>query len=209
MSHDKLVLLDLGGVVIDIDFARIWQFWTTAAGVPLGKLAEELGPASSNNEAFHRFERGQISEAEFYAATSERTGMRMSAQQWQDGWNAIFVGDMPDTLALLQQLQGRCRLMALSNINAPHHEVTRSRFAHLLAPFEQVFFSHELGLRKPEQAIFDMVAKRSGIAHPNILFFDDMISNVEGARRAGLQAELFTDAAQARARIATFLDTPL
>jgi glucose-1-phosphatase len=209
MIPDKLVLFDLGGVVIDIDFGRIWQFWTAAAGVPLGKLADELGPASSDNTAFHQFERGQLSEAAFFAATSARTGMQMSAQEWHDGWNAIFVGDMPGTLALLQQLRSRVRLMALSNINAPHHAVTTTRFAHLLAPFERVFFSHELGLRKPERAIFDKIVEQSGIAPANILFFDDMIGNVEGARQAGLQAELFTSAAQAQDRIATFLDIPL
>jgi glucose-1-phosphatase len=209
MNQDKLVLFDLGGVVIDIDFARVWQFWTKAAGVPLGKLAQELGPASSNNDAFHCFERGELSEEQFYAATSERTGMRMHPQEWHEGWNAIFVGDMPGTFALLQQLTGKTRLMALSNINAPHHAVTSTRFAHLLAPFEKVFFSHELGLRKPEHKIFNAVSDYSGIAAHNILFFDDMISNVEGARQAGLQAEVFVDAAQARIRIATFLDISL
>ena len=48
--------------------------------------------------------------------------------------------------------------------------------------------SSELGLRKPDCAAFEGVANAMGIALSAILFFDDTLENVEGARAAGLQA---------------------
>jgi len=56
--------------------------------------------------------------------------------------------------------------------------------------FHRVFVSSELGLRKPERAAFRAVADATGITPAALLFFDDAIENVEGARAAGLQAVL-------------------
>jgi glucose-1-phosphatase len=207
MKQEKLVLFDLGGVVIDIDFARVWKHWSQSSGVDLSKAQEALGPASADNEPFHQFERGQISEAEFYRKTALRTGIEMSFEEWRAGWNAIFVGEMPGTNGLLTALGGQVRLMALSNINAPHHAFTMQHFPHLLSHFEYLAFSHLLGFRKPEKAIFDFVAQRCALRPENILFFDDMPSNVQGARDAGLSAEIFVNATQAALIIDDFLRT--
>jgi glucose-1-phosphatase len=205
MSDQKLILFDLGGVVIDIDFSRIWKHWSKSSGIDLSNAQETLGPTSTDNEAFHQFERGEISEAEYYQRTASRTGIILSFEQWRAGWNAIFVGEMPGTLDLLTELRDQVRLMALSNINAPHQAFTVQHFSHLLKPFEYVAFSHELGLRKPEKAIFDSIIRRSELDAKNILFFDDMAINVQGARDAGLRAELYVNAVQARPLIADFL----
>jgi glucose-1-phosphatase len=205
VQQEKLILFDLGGVVLDIDFERVWQHWSRSSGVALSKAQETLGPASADNEAFHQFERGQISEDEFYQKTAVRTGIDMSFEHWRAGWNAIFVGEMPGTNDLLTALHGQVRLMALSNINAPHHAFTLKHFSHLLAGFEGLVFSHLVGLRKPEKAIFDFVVNHASLRPENILFFDDMPSNVAGARAAGLRSELFVNAPQARTIIESFL----
>ncbi len=55
-------------------------------------------------------------------------------------------------------------------------------------PSARSFTSWELGLRKPERAAFERVAREIGVPMERILFFDDTESNVEGARRAGLAA---------------------
>jgi putative hydrolase of the HAD superfamily len=45
-----------------------------------------------------------------------------------------------------------------------------------------------MGLRKPERAAFERVARAIGVAPGRILFFDDTEANVAGARAAGFQA---------------------
>jgi HAD superfamily hydrolase (TIGR01509 family) len=65
--------------------------------------------------------------------------------------------------------------------------------------FDGLFFSCDLGLQKPDVEFFNTVASRIG-AHPgSILFFDDKEENVEGARTAHWNAELFVDVGKLKA----------
>jgi HAD superfamily hydrolase (TIGR01509 family) len=66
--------------------------------------------------------------------------------------------------------------------------VWSTQFEDALVNFRRVFVSSQMGLRKPERASFDYIAREIGVAASRILFFDDTRANVEGARRAGLQA---------------------
>jgi putative hydrolase of the HAD superfamily len=61
-----------------------------------------------------------------------------------------------------------------------------------LDPFQQITFSYELGLIKPERQIYDYAVEGLGIRPEDALFLDDRVENVEGARLAGLQAAMFT-----------------
>ena len=58
-----------------------------------------------------------------------------------------------------------------------------------------IYASHMLKLLKPDRAIFDAVAERTGFEPQQILFFDDLEPNVLGARGAGWRAEQIDPAA--------------
>ncbi len=55
--------------------------------------------------------------------------------------------------------------------------------------FDELFFSHELGVAKPDPAYFHAILERIGGTGDSTLFIDDTEANVAGARRAGLLAE--------------------
>ncbi len=61
-----------------------------------------------------------------------------------------------------------------------------------LTPFDHCTFSFELGIVKPDCAIYEHAVKGLGIAPEQALLLDDREENIEGAREAGLQAELYT-----------------
>jgi putative hydrolase of the HAD superfamily len=65
-----------------------------------------------------------------------------------------------------------------------HHE--------LVDAFDVVFSSAEIGVAKPEPGIFAHAATVLGVATGECFFTDDRPENVEGARRAGMHAEVFT-----------------
>lgn len=67
--------------------------------------------------------------------------------------------------------------------------------------FDRLFFSSDLGTGKPREQFYAAVASRLDKAGQELLFFDDMEANVDAARRAGWQAELFTTADQLKADI--------
>jgi putative hydrolase of the HAD superfamily len=66
-------------------------------------------------------------------------------------------------------------------------------------PFDVLTWSCELGIIKPDQAIYQACLERLGCEAERALFFDDRPRNVEGAKQVGMEAHVFESAAQARA----------
>src|SRR5207237_8871068 len=95
---------------------------------------------------------------------------------------------------------GRIPQYAFSNTNRTHLDYWRPLYAKALSRLDGVFTSCELGVRKPERAAFERVAREIRVPLERILFFDDTESNVIGARAAGMKAVLVrspADVAQA------------
>lgn len=178
------LLFDLGGVIMGIDLDRCFASWGADAGVPLAILRER----HRYDEMHERHERGEASDAEFFASRARMLDIELTDARWLVGWNEIFTQEITPVVRLVERVKDRVPVYAFSNTNAAHMRVWSPRFAPALAHFREVFVSHELGARKPERAAFEEVARRIGVAPPRILFFDDTRTNVEGARAAGLQS---------------------
>ena len=78
----------------------------------------------------------------------------------------------------------------LSNLPRPLGEALRAR-AGFLEHFDHITFSYELGLIKPERAIYEHADPGLGVEPREALFLDDRPRNIEGAIEAGLQALLY------------------
>jgi HAD superfamily hydrolase (TIGR01509 family) len=105
----------------------------------------------------------------------------------------------PATLDLVDRLAGRYRLAVVTNNIA--ELAGRWREAVSVDRFELVIDSSEVGLRKPEPAIYALLLERLGLDGEQVVFVDDSPENVAGAAEAGLHAVLFTDAAALEARL--------
>jgi putative hydrolase of the HAD superfamily len=82
------------------------------------------------------------------------------------------------------------RTSILSNLPRTLGERLRSAPG-FLDHFDQVTFSYELGVIKPEAPIYRHAIEGLGVAPEEALFLDDRPENVEGARAAGIRAEVF------------------
>lgn len=183
-SADAL-LFDLGRVVFDIDFNQALACWAGHAGCEAAQLASRF---SSRDEIYRRHEKGEISDAEFFAALRASLGIELSDAQFLEGWNAIFAGEMPGIAPLLARAAKRLPLYAFSNTNNAHVEYFPVIYAGVLGHFREMFLSSSIGLRKPDAAAYDHVVKAIGVPAERIVFFDDLAENVEGARARGLTA---------------------
>jgi putative hydrolase of the HAD superfamily len=94
-------------------------------------------------------------------------------------------------------------LYAFTNTNPDHELVWSQRFAPILANFKEIFVSSTIRLRKPDAAAYDQVVKAIGVPAERIVFFDDVMENVEGARARGLQAVHVRSAADVVDALAT------
>jgi putative hydrolase of the HAD superfamily len=102
-------------------------------------------------------------------------------------WNSIEVSD--EVVALVRRLQAAGYGV---HLGTNQH---RQRAAYMRAElgyddlFDVSCYSCELGATKPEAAYFDRAVAMIGAAPGEVLFVDDNLANVEGARATGLAAE--------------------
>ncbi|MBS0971194.1 glucose-1-phosphatase [Chimaeribacter arupi] len=187
-----LYIFDLGNVIVDIDFRRVLGVWSNLSGVPLASLSASF----SMGEAFHRHERGEISDEEFAVQLCNEMGIALSFEQFSAGWQAVFVGLRKDTLAIMERLRNAGhRVVVLSNTNRLHSTYWPEQYPEVRAAADAIYLSQEIGMRKPEPGIYQYVLRREAVTPDQTVFFDDSLENVEAARALGIEGVLVTDAA--------------
>ncbi|MCB1722932.1 MAG: HAD family phosphatase [Chromatiaceae bacterium] len=186
MRTIEALLFDLGGVIIDIDFGRVFSRW--AALSPLS--AEQIAERFVFGDLYHRYERGEIGDREYFDSVREALRSDADDARVLEAWNAVFTGPNRVNLALVNRLSAQMPVFAFTNTSASHQRAWSRAYPDVVAAFRRIFASAEMGMRKPERRAFDAVIEMIGADPDAILFFDDLPSNVAGARDAGLQAIL-------------------
>ncbi len=191
----------MGGVVIDVSFDKVLERWSAHAGANL----ETLRARFTLSEAYEQHERGEIDAEAYYASLRTTLGIAMSDAQFEEGWNAIFLGEIAPTVQLIRQLEGKLPLYAFSNTNATHQLFWSQRYADALTPFERIFVSSEMGKRKPESDAFLYVVSEIGLHPGEIMFFDDTEVNVSAAKATGMKAVRINSPGDVRRALKAFL----
>ncbi len=186
----KALVFDLGGVILPLNKPRAEK-----ALADLNRGVYQTGLASLEKEHFfERFETGHIHLEVFVNTLAELTG-RPEADVI-DAWHAILEPIPPENLDLLTRLGQRNTLFLLSNTNALHwqwidrHLVEDHGLPGFTGIFKRLFLSYEMGVRKPEPAIYDQVRELTGLPADQLIFIDDHPDNVEAAKSAGWDAVL-------------------
>lgn len=185
------IILDLGGVLIDVDYAASARAFAQLGFSGFGELYSK----SKQDGLFDRFETGTISPAQFRDRIRQLSQLHLTDAQIDACWNAML-GPVPQgRITLVKRLKERYEVLLLSNTNAIHVPAFEAIVARengitdFKGLFDGAYFSCELGMRKPDAAIFDHVLSLHGADPKRTLFIDDSIQHVEGARKAGLHAE--------------------
>lgn len=184
------VVLDLGGVILELDVNRSIELLSV-----LGLQEEEnLDIIFSKYTFFLKFETGRISPDEFIDALAAQLGDHTPKEKIIEAWNAMILGFQPDTIKLLTQLREKYRLFLLSNTNAIH-EVYYNDILHmkhgipnLTDIFEKVYYSHDVNMRKPDHEIFQHVLADSRLNARETLYIDDTEVHVKAAMDLGVHA---------------------
>lgn len=185
-----LYIFDLGNVIVDIDFKRVLGVWSNLSGTPLAVLAERF----SMGEVFQRHERGEVSDEEFAARLCDEMGIALSFEQFAAGWQAVFVALRPEVIAIMQRLRNEGhRVVVLSNTNRLHCNYWPQHYPEVAAAADHLYLSQDLGLRKPEPAIYQRVLEAENTPAEQAVFFDDHPDNIAAARALGMTAVWVTD----------------
>lgn len=178
------VLLDLGNVVIGVDFRQVFRAWATSADVSEEIFFERWRIDS----AYEALETGKIDFASYTEHLAQTLEIDMPLDAWRDGWNAIFTQPYDDVIDRLPAVKARYRLFAFTNTNDTHTLYWQEHFPAGVAAFEEVFISSHIGHRKPYVQSYHHVCDAMGVTPDAVVFLDDNQDNIDGARAAGLQA---------------------
>ena len=176
------IIFDFGDIFINLD--------KEATPLALKKLG--LKEWNRNLDALNLdFEKGKISEMEFIIGLQNYVP-NASIHQIREAWNSILLDFPLYRLEFLQMLSQKYRLFLLSNTDSIHierfqHKAGISFYRDFYQCFEKVYFSFELGMRKPETAIFEFIIKEHNLMPKSTLFVDDNLENIESAEKLGLQ----------------------
>ena len=185
----EAVLFDMGGVVVE-----------------LGPLDELLGTDMSAAEFWPRwlaspsvrsFERGACSLDAFAEGLCAELDLPMGPVDVIERFRRFPRGLFPGAASMVEAVGRRATTAVLSNTNALHWE-TQVDAARIAGLFDRHYLSYQLGLVKPDVEIFDRAVADLGCPAGRVLFLDDNLVNVEGARRAGLVAHRAQGVVEAR-----------
>jgi FMN phosphatase YigB (HAD superfamily) len=187
-AQQALVCFDLGRVLV-----RICDGWVDAfkeAGLQFDPPPTLRRVAPILSEAVHALELGTLSLDEFAIRGASFLGIEV--RHVRAVVDAFVRGPYPGAALLLDDLaQAGVWTACLSNTNHRHWQLMSS----WTMPEEQLlrrltfrFASHTIGVRKPDEMAYAIVERETGVVPSQIVFFDDLIENVEAARRRGWQA---------------------
>lgn len=191
-NKTKNLILDFGGVIYQIDHYRQIETFK-ALGV---NNFEVLYSQAMQSPLFAEFECGRISPDEMLLELTGLLGKNnVSKQQAYDAWNSILVGFSDNVVQLLEKLRTRYKLYLLSNTNSIHYDLFISNFAEKYgydfnSLFVKPYWSFKVGMRKPDEEIYQFVMADSNLNPDETVFIDDSPQNVKSSVRAGVPAIL-------------------
>jgi putative hydrolase of the HAD superfamily len=181
MMFDSIIF-DFGDVFINLD--------KQATPLALKKLGLTKWSSKIDSLNFN-FEKGLITRTEFLLGLNELVP-EATPEEVLAAWNAVLLDFPMYRLEFLETISKKYQLYLLSNtdsIHINHFKETNgdafyNRFYNC---FEKVYFSYDLGKRKPDVEIYNYVINENNLNTERTLFVDDNLDNIQGAKKTGLQ----------------------
>lgn len=183
----KHIIFDLGGVLLNIDLGRI-----TTGFKELMEMGEEDLKLIKEN-IIPRYETGRMTTEEFLNELKVFLKPGYSTQHIVEVWNSVILDLPAERLDMLVKLKSKYKVHLLSNINDLHANCFEDYFKTSFNQdpriyFDKFFYSHEVGLRKPDSQTYMWVLEQLETDPDKAVFIDDMPENIEGARNVGINA---------------------
>lgn len=176
------IIFDFGDVFINLD--------KEASLNELKKLG--LSEWNTDLEQLNQeFERGKITEVQFMIGLKKLIP-NASIDDLRAAWNSVLIDFPLHRLEFLEQLKRKYRLFLLSNTDEIHiakfeHKVGITFAREFYQCFEKVYFSFEIGMRKPDPEIFKYIINKHDLSMKRTLFIDDKKENTDIAASLGME----------------------
>ncbi len=193
----KTIIFDLGNVVARFDHGLVSKRLSAHTHVPQAEVHAFLFGGRLEDD----YESGRLSTAEFVDLVHDRLCLRCAKEELARLYADMFWPN-EGVCALVPRLAERYRLLLLSNTNDLHARQFRPQFQSVLAHFDAVVCSHEVGHRKPRREVFEHCQRLARCALAECVFIDDLEANVAGAQAFGWNGIVYRDDNQLRRDLA-------
>jgi len=195
LTNIRNIIFDLGGVILNIDYML-----TAKAFQSLGiENYNDLYTQFNQVDIFDKLEKGEITPSYFYNEIRRLSNINITDEQITKAWNAMLLDFPVNRLELLQKLKNKYKIYLCSNTNEIHltdyNKTLKQTFGidNLGDIFIKEYYSHKVGMRKPNIEIFELIINENNLNPKETLFIDDSPQHIEGAKKAGLIAYHLTN----------------
>ena len=182
------LIFDLGGVILNLNQNLTWEAFK--------KLGANEVLLAQHHQLFLDVETGKINGTQFLQAIAEILEHKANEFEVEKAWNAMLLDIPAQRLSALAQLKQTYNICLFSNTNPIHihHFNNYLQIAHSKANwfglFNRIYYSFEMGHRKPDKNAFEYLLKDAGYLAQECLFIDDSPANIAGAAQVGIHTLL-------------------
>ncbi len=192
MREIKNIIFDLGGVIINLDTRLTIHEFNKISAIPF----EQVYTQANQTELFNQFDKGQISDFEFFSQLRKQIRYEGEEADLLYAWNAMLLDVPEERLDILVKMKQNYNTFLLSNTCEPHIAAFESALyidhgvKNFNDYFDKVYYSCRMGMRKPDKEIFELVLKENELIAGETVFIDDSIQHVKAAGECGINAYL-------------------
>lgn len=195
VSDFQAVIFDLGAVLLNINYQD-----TIDAFVQLGiQNFDDIFSKAKQSTLTDDFEKGTISEDHFFGELQKLLNTNVSQSALVEAWN-VMLKDLPaKRVAMLQSCKKIVPTFLLSNTNFTHiqdyHAYLQRHFQvnDMSDWFTKVYYSYQMGKRKPDANIFEQVLTENKLTAQQVLYIDDSPQHIESAKKLGIVSHHLLD----------------
>ncbi|WP_448192017.1 HAD family hydrolase [Azospirillum sp. sgz301742] len=189
------VVFDIGNVLIEWDPRHLYRQYFDDQDALMEHFLDNVCTPAWNLEQ----DRGRPWDEAVAVLAAEYPECSELIRAYHERWQDMVVGEIPGSAEILTELKERgVPLYALSNFSREKYLEARQRFASFDL-FDGVVVSGEVGLVKPDPAIWRLLLERYGLDPSGVLYIDDLAGNVAVAESLGMTTHHFSGAAKLRA----------
>jgi len=184
-SEIEVLVFDLFGVLISFDDDLVTSRLARHCADP-----DDASVRLHKITASHDIITGATSLSQVHAELTNELGFTLPWPEFEAAWLRPYHEAIPGMAALVEGLSQHYRLVLLSNVDRDYWRVVRNLQPEL-GHFESLLVSCDLGMAKPDPAIYRHACDLTDTEPARCLFIDDTAANVEAARRVGLHGHHF------------------
>lgn len=202
LAEKSLICFDLGGILVKM--AASWNESLTLAGLS-EYCRDDLNVPVHTFEPYNLHEVGRMSDADYLASLAAYLGLPSSQDAYQAHLGFLY-DPYPGTLELVNDIhKAGLHTACLSNTEEWHWQKMISALYPAVQAIQEQMASHILNARKPDTEIFLAASRRVSVEPNQVVYFDDVLSNVEGAQKAGWDAYLIDKTGDTAAQMRSIL----